>query len=139
MREQPSPPQTPSQAAESVADSGYSLAIGIVVLLLAILIFLFVARSAMKRKKGQKPVPRAMPGRGVFKQKFFPRRPSNLAGLRQGQHRVYRQLSNLQKEQKAAAQYYAGSYWRTRGMGYASSVLSFATQYQKDIDFLGSI
>ena len=42
-------------------------------------------------------------------------------------------------EQKAAAQYYAGSYWRTRGMGYASSVLSFATQYQKDIDFLGSI
>ena len=39
-------------------------------------------------------------------------------------------------EQKAAAQYYAGSYWKSRGMGYAASVLSFATQYQNDIDFL---
>src|SRR3989344_3505199 len=78
LREQPSPPQAPSQAAESVADGGYSLAIGIVVLLLAILIFLFVARSAMKRKRGQKPVPRAMPGRGDFKQKVLQRRRSNL-------------------------------------------------------------
>ena len=39
-------------------------------------------------------------------------------------------------EQQAAGRYYAGGNWATLGLGYASSVLSFATSYQKDIDFL---
>lgn len=39
-------------------------------------------------------------------------------------------------ERKAAAQYYAGSSWATLGLGYASSVLNFADQYQQNIDFL---
>lgn len=39
-------------------------------------------------------------------------------------------------EREAAARYYAGSAWQSRGLGYASSVLNFATKYQTDIDFL---
>ena len=39
-------------------------------------------------------------------------------------------------EREAAGRYYAGGNWATLGLGYASSVLGFATQYQKDIDFL---
>ncbi|MDB5225806.1 MAG: hypothetical protein JWL87_758 [Candidatus Adlerbacteria bacterium] len=39
-------------------------------------------------------------------------------------------------EQQAAGRYYAGGNWATLGLGYASSVLSFASTYQKDIDFL---
>jgi len=43
-------------------------------------------------------------------------------------------------EGKAAAKYYAGSNWQTRGaQNYASSVLSFADQYQKNIDFLNDL
>lgn len=45
-------------------------------------------------------------------------------------------LQSPSAERKAAAQYYAGSYWQTRGMGYAASVLSFAQKYQQDINFL---
>jgi len=39
-------------------------------------------------------------------------------------------------EQQAAGRYYAGGNWATLGLGYASSVLSFAATYQKDIDYL---
>jgi len=39
-------------------------------------------------------------------------------------------------EQKAAAQYYAGGGWATRGLGYAASVLTHAEGYQADIEFL---
>lgn len=39
-------------------------------------------------------------------------------------------------EREAAARYYAGGYWQSRGLSYAASVLKFAEQYQKDIDFL---
>ncbi|MES2135412.1 MAG: lytic murein transglycosylase [Patescibacteria group bacterium] len=39
-------------------------------------------------------------------------------------------------ERKAAAQYYAGSGWATRGIGYATSVLSKAEAFQSNIDFL---
>jgi hypothetical protein len=39
-------------------------------------------------------------------------------------------------ERKAAAQYYAGSSWASLGLSYAASVLSFAEQYQTNIDFL---
>ena len=39
-------------------------------------------------------------------------------------------------EREAAARYYAGSAWQSRGLSYAASVLSFAEKYQKDIDFL---
>jgi len=39
-------------------------------------------------------------------------------------------------EQESAGRYYAGGNWRTYGLGYASSVLSFAESYQSDIDFL---
>lgn len=39
-------------------------------------------------------------------------------------------------ERKAAAQYYAGSGWATRGLGYADSVLSKAEDFQSNIDFL---
>ena len=39
-------------------------------------------------------------------------------------------------EQEAAARYYAGGYWKINGLGYASSVLSYAEKYQDDIDFL---
>ncbi len=39
-------------------------------------------------------------------------------------------------EQQAAGRYYAGGNWATLGLGYASSVLSFATTYQNDINFL---
>lgn len=42
-------------------------------------------------------------------------------------------------EQEAAGRYYAGGNWRSLGLGYASSVLSFASKYQEDIDFLKSI
>ena len=39
-------------------------------------------------------------------------------------------------EQRAAAQYYAGSGWATRGMTYANSVMGKAAKFQQDIDFL---
>jgi len=39
-------------------------------------------------------------------------------------------------EREAAARYYAGGGWQQYGLGYASSVLSFAEKYQNDIDFL---
>ncbi len=39
-------------------------------------------------------------------------------------------------EREAAARYYAGGNWAKSGLGYAASVLGFATKYQKDIDFL---
>ena len=39
-------------------------------------------------------------------------------------------------EREAAARYYAGAGWATRGLGYAKSVLAFAEKYQSDIDFL---
>lgn len=39
-------------------------------------------------------------------------------------------------EHRAAAQYYAGSGWATRGQGYANSVMGKATAFQRDIDFL---
>lgn len=39
-------------------------------------------------------------------------------------------------ERKAAGQYYAGSNWATLGISYANSVLSFADQYQQNINFL---
>ncbi|MBX2867016.1 lytic murein transglycosylase [Candidatus Kaiserbacteria bacterium] len=42
-------------------------------------------------------------------------------------------------EQEAAARYYAGGYWKINGLGYASSVLSYAEQYQDDIDFLDGV
>jgi len=42
-------------------------------------------------------------------------------------------------EQEAAARYYAGGYWKINGLGYASSVLSFAERYQSDIDFLEGV
>lgn len=45
-------------------------------------------------------------------------------------------LQTYSAERKAAAQYYAGSNWATLGLSYASSVLSFADQYQQNIDFL---
>lgn len=39
-------------------------------------------------------------------------------------------------EREAAGRYYAGGNWATLGLGYASSVLAFATKYQTDINFL---
>jgi len=40
-------------------------------------------------------------------------------------------------EREAAARYFAGGNWQTRGaLNYAASVLAFADKYQKDIDFL---
>lgn len=39
-------------------------------------------------------------------------------------------------EHRAAAQYYAGSGWATRGQTYANSVMGKATKFQQDIDFL---
>jgi len=40
-------------------------------------------------------------------------------------------------ERKAAGKYYAGSNWQSSGaLKYAGSVLSYATQYQENIDFL---
>jgi membrane-bound lytic murein transglycosylase B len=39
-------------------------------------------------------------------------------------------------EHKAAARYYAGSYWATAGRGYANSVMALAEKIQTDIDFL---
>jgi len=42
-------------------------------------------------------------------------------------------------ERKAAAQYYAGSGWATRGIGYATSVLSKAEDFQSNIDFLKGV
>lgn len=39
-------------------------------------------------------------------------------------------------EHRAAATYYAGSGWATRGQGYANSVMAKATKFQQDIDFL---
>jgi membrane-bound lytic murein transglycosylase B len=39
-------------------------------------------------------------------------------------------------EQEAAGRYYAGGNWKAYGLGYASSVLTYAESYQKDIDFL---
>lgn len=39
-------------------------------------------------------------------------------------------------EHTAAAKYYAGSGWATRGQVYANSVMSKADNFQKDIDFL---
>jgi membrane-bound lytic murein transglycosylase B len=39
-------------------------------------------------------------------------------------------------EREAAGRYYAGGNWMTYGLGYAASVLSYAEQYQDDIDFL---
>ena len=40
-------------------------------------------------------------------------------------------------EREAAARYFAGGNWKTRGaLNYAASVLAFADKYQKDIDFL---
>ena len=43
-------------------------------------------------------------------------------------------------ERQAAARYYAGANWQTRGaLAYAASVLSFADQYQSNIDFLNNL
>lgn len=42
-------------------------------------------------------------------------------------------------EQEAAGRYYAGGNWRAYGLGYASSVLSFAEKYQNDINFLNEL
>lgn len=42
-------------------------------------------------------------------------------------------------EREAAGRYYAGGNWATLGLGYASSVLSHATKYQNDIDFLNEL
>lgn len=39
-------------------------------------------------------------------------------------------------EHTAAAKYYAGSGWATRGQGYANSVMQHAAKFQQDIDFL---
>lgn len=39
-------------------------------------------------------------------------------------------------EREAAARYYAGGNWATYGLGYAASVLRYAEEYQKSIDFL---
>ena len=39
-------------------------------------------------------------------------------------------------ERQAAARYYAGENWATRGLGYANSVLANATAIQSQIDFL---
>ncbi len=39
-------------------------------------------------------------------------------------------------EHKAAAGYYAGSGWATRGQAYANSVMAKAAKFQQDIDFL---
>ena len=39
-------------------------------------------------------------------------------------------------EREAAGRYYAGGNWMTYGLGYASSVLAHAEQYQTDINFL---
>ncbi len=39
-------------------------------------------------------------------------------------------------EHRAAATYYAGSGWATRGQTYANSVMAKATKFQEDIDFL---
>lgn len=39
-------------------------------------------------------------------------------------------------EREAAGRYYAGGNWAVYGLGYAASVLSHATTYQADIDFL---
>lgn len=45
-------------------------------------------------------------------------------------------IGGYSAEREAAARYYAGGGWATRGLGYADSVLSHSTQYQLDIDFL---
>jgi peptidoglycan hydrolase CwlO-like protein len=42
-------------------------------------------------------------------------------------------------EREAAARYYAGANWQKSGLGYASSVLSYADQYQENIDFLNGL
>lgn len=39
-------------------------------------------------------------------------------------------------EREAAGRYYAGGNWQTYGLGYAASVLRYAEEYQKNIDFL---
>jgi len=39
-------------------------------------------------------------------------------------------------EREAAGRYYAGGGWATNGLGYAASVLSIASGFQTDIDFL---
>ncbi len=42
-------------------------------------------------------------------------------------------------EQQAAGRYYAGGNWATLGLGYASSVLAHAAEFQTNIDFLNSV
>jgi hypothetical protein len=42
-------------------------------------------------------------------------------------------------EREAAGRYYAGGNWATLGLGYAGSVLSHASTFQENIDFLNSI
>ena len=42
-------------------------------------------------------------------------------------------------EREAAGRYYAGGNWATLGLGYAASVLAYATEYQENIDFLKNI
>ncbi|MEK7068331.1 MAG: lytic murein transglycosylase [Patescibacteria group bacterium] len=42
-------------------------------------------------------------------------------------------------EREAAGRYYAGGNWATLGLGYANSVLAFATEYQANIDFLNDL
>lgn len=42
-------------------------------------------------------------------------------------------------EREAAGRYYAGGNWATLGLGYANSVLAFATEYQNNIDFLNEL
>ncbi len=42
-------------------------------------------------------------------------------------------------EREAAGRYYAGGNWATLGLGYASSVLNFASEYQANIDFLNDL
>ena len=39
-------------------------------------------------------------------------------------------------EREAAARYYAGGNWKSLGIGYANSVLKYATDYQEQIDFI---
>lgn len=42
----------------------------------------------------------------------------------------------VEAEREAAGRYYAGGNWQTYGLSYASSVLTYATNYQNDINFL---
>ena len=42
-------------------------------------------------------------------------------------------------EREAAGRYYAGGNWQKSGLGYASSVLTYAEKYQNDIDFLKGV